>query len=352
MHCLQGSSRPPDRRRHRHGHHHLARPGAADNWAALTSGTSGIHAITRFPTDGLSTRIAGTVDFIDIPVPNAVERSYAFARETTDRGAGAGRPLRRFQRAAVPRRAADRAGMERPFRRLPTVRRRPIIRAMPMSAFSPRCASVTDPAFHEAVAVRRDLRAACRPLRHARPAGDAVDGLRFGRHRHPARRRGDPPGPHRPGADGRDRRFGQRRSADPLLAAVGAFDPERSADQGLQAVQQGSRRLRHRRRCRDAGAGIAGIGRCARRQGARHHEGLPAKRPTASTAPARRRMAARRSPTIRAALADAGIDEDGIGYINAHGTSTPENDKMEYMSHARRVRRAGWLPSRCRRTSR
>lgn len=34
--------------------------------------------------------------------------------------------------------------------------------------------------------------------------------------------------------------------------------------------------------------------------------------------------------TIRAALADAGIDESGIGYINAHGTSTPENDKMEY----------------------
>ncbi|PLU83549.1 beta-ketoacyl-ACP synthase II, partial [Sinorhizobium medicae] len=36
--------------------------------------------------------------------------------------------------------------------------------------------------------------------------------------------------------------------------------------------------------------------------------------------------------TIRAALADAGIDEGGIGYINAHGTSTPENDKMEYLS--------------------
>jgi len=36
--------------------------------------------------------------------------------------------------------------------------------------------------------------------------------------------------------------------------------------------------------------------------------------------------------TIRAALADAGMDEGDIGYINAHGTSTPENDKMEYGS--------------------
>jgi 3-oxoacyl-[acyl-carrier-protein] synthase II len=57
--------------------------GLKDNWAALTAGKSGIHEINRFPTDGLSTRIAGTVDFIDIPVANAVERSYAFARETT-----------------------------------------------------------------------------------------------------------------------------------------------------------------------------------------------------------------------------------------------------------------------------
>ena len=57
--------------------------GIKDNWAALTSGQSGIHPITRFPSEGLSTRICGTVDFIDIPVPNAVERSYAFARETT-----------------------------------------------------------------------------------------------------------------------------------------------------------------------------------------------------------------------------------------------------------------------------
>ena len=35
---------------------------------------------------------------------------------------------------------------------------------------------------------------------------------------------------------------------------------------------------------------------------------------------------------IRASLDDAGLSPDAIDYINAHGTSTPENDKMEAMS--------------------
>ena len=35
---------------------------------------------------------------------------------------------------------------------------------------------------------------------------------------------------------------------------------------------------------------------------------------------------------VRAVLADAGLSEDAIGYVNAHGTSTPENDKMEHLS--------------------
>jgi 3-oxoacyl-[acyl-carrier-protein] synthase II len=43
--------------------------GQQDNWAALTAGKSGIHRITRFPTEGLRTTIAGTVDTLKIADP-------------------------------------------------------------------------------------------------------------------------------------------------------------------------------------------------------------------------------------------------------------------------------------------
>src|SRR5882724_2385613 len=40
--------------------------GKADNWKKLTAGESGIRTITRFPTHGLKTTMAGTVDFIPV----------------------------------------------------------------------------------------------------------------------------------------------------------------------------------------------------------------------------------------------------------------------------------------------
>jgi 3-oxoacyl-[acyl-carrier-protein] synthase II len=40
--------------------------GKAENWANLVAGKSGVRAITRFATEGLRTRIAGTVDFVKV----------------------------------------------------------------------------------------------------------------------------------------------------------------------------------------------------------------------------------------------------------------------------------------------
>jgi 3-oxoacyl-[acyl-carrier-protein] synthase II len=40
--------------------------GKTDNWKKLTAGESGIRTITRFPIDGLKTTVAGTIDFIAV----------------------------------------------------------------------------------------------------------------------------------------------------------------------------------------------------------------------------------------------------------------------------------------------
>lgn len=53
--------------------------GKADNWAKLTAGESGIRGITRFPTDGLKTTIAGSIDFLPTGNNRAPELSDHFA---------------------------------------------------------------------------------------------------------------------------------------------------------------------------------------------------------------------------------------------------------------------------------
>jgi 3-oxoacyl-[acyl-carrier-protein] synthase II len=54
--------------------------GKDDNWKKLSGGESGIRAISRFATEGLKTRIAGTVDFVPVePQINAPELSQRLA---------------------------------------------------------------------------------------------------------------------------------------------------------------------------------------------------------------------------------------------------------------------------------
>jgi 3-oxoacyl-[acyl-carrier-protein] synthase II len=52
--------------------------GKADNWAKLTAGETGIKTITRFPTDGMKTRFAGAIDFLP-PQPCAAALTECFA---------------------------------------------------------------------------------------------------------------------------------------------------------------------------------------------------------------------------------------------------------------------------------
>jgi 3-oxoacyl-[acyl-carrier-protein] synthase II len=58
--------------------------GKADNWTKLTAGESGIRTITRFPTDGLKTTMAGTVDFIPVDPFSSTDLSERLADITAE----------------------------------------------------------------------------------------------------------------------------------------------------------------------------------------------------------------------------------------------------------------------------
>jgi 3-oxoacyl-[acyl-carrier-protein] synthase II len=58
--------------------------GKTDNWAKLTAGESGIRTITRFPIDGLKTTMAGTVDFLDVEPFSSTGLSESLAAMATE----------------------------------------------------------------------------------------------------------------------------------------------------------------------------------------------------------------------------------------------------------------------------
>jgi 3-oxoacyl-[acyl-carrier-protein] synthase II len=58
--------------------------GKADNWTKLTAGESGIRTITRFPTDGLKTTMAGTIDFVPVEPFSSTDLSERLADIATE----------------------------------------------------------------------------------------------------------------------------------------------------------------------------------------------------------------------------------------------------------------------------
>src|SRR5918992_2044787 len=58
--------------------------GKTDNWAKLTAGESGIRTITRFPTDGLKTTMAGAIDFLPTERNSAPDLADRFADVATE----------------------------------------------------------------------------------------------------------------------------------------------------------------------------------------------------------------------------------------------------------------------------
>lgn len=304
--------------------------GLQDNWAALTGGVSGIHPITRFPTEGLNTRISGTVDFIDIPAENAVERSYAMARETTIEAlaqagiSGAfGGPLFLAAPPIEPEwnarfALADRSGPPQ----------------TPGDAYNRFLAAMrerADPVFHEAclfgaiserLADRFETRGL--PVTLSTACASGATAIQLGVE---AIRQGRATRALTVATDGSVSAEALIRFA--LLSALSTQNdpPERASkpftkDRDGFVIAEGAATLvlESLEAAVARGARVYGILKgCGEKADLFHRT-----RSSPDGGPA--------IATIRAALADAGIAEDAIGYINAHGTSTPENDKMEYLA--------------------
>ncbi|MGD1016195.1 MAG: beta-ketoacyl-ACP synthase [Roseiarcus sp.] len=300
--------------------------GKAENWAKLTAGQSGIHHIRRFLTEGLRTQIAGTVDFVAPPGAHPPDRSFALAETAAQEavqqaavmqdGAFPG-PL--F--IAVPPAEADWSCREELAASLPADA--PVTyRALIEKSFGRRTDLQRRFLFGgvaDRIADRFGTRGS--PVSITTACASGATAIQMGVE---AIRRGETDAALSIGTDG---------SIDPetlirfsLLSALSTRNeaPEkaccpfsRDRDGFVMAEGGGALVLESLASAAARGAAILGVvAGCG--------EGADSFHRTRSNPDGTAIIGA-----IRGALDDAGLAPDEIDYINAHGTSTPENDKME-----------------------
>lgn len=302
--------------------------GRKENWDALTSGKSGIHRIKRFPTEGLSTTIAGTVDFMDSEEISAPAISYSMAEATSQEAleqAGFGMngipgPLffaappvelewrHRFElmnekpdsepgyELLLAAARENRHERMHQLIQLGTIAYRIAekfgTRGLPIS-LSTACASGATAIQQGVEAIRRgDVDAA---LCAASDGSVTAEGLiRFSLLSALTTQNEQPEKASKPFSKGRD----------------GFVMSEGSAALVLESLEHAMGR----------GAEILGVLRGVGEKADSFHRtrSSPDGKPVITA--------------IRLGLDDAGVGVEDIDYINAHGTSTPENDRMEYSS--------------------
>ncbi|WP_136656479.1 beta-ketoacyl-ACP synthase [Nitratireductor sp. XY-223] len=303
--------------------------GKQDNWQALSGGTSGIHTITRFPTEGLSTRICGTVDFMDTS-NRASELSFALAdaatREAVSQAGINGDFNGPLFVAAPPVECewtdrfalADEAGLKSDQENaydglLEVLRTRPHPEFTRTALFGTVAERLSDRYGTRGLPVT--LSTACASGATAIQLG--VDAIRQGRTERALT----------VATDGSVNAEALIRFS--LLSALSTQnDPPEKASKPFNSDRDGfviaeggaALVLESLESAVSRGATILGIMKGYGEKADHFHR----TRSSPDGAPA--------IATVQAALDDAGLDASGIGYINAHGTSTPENDKMEYLS--------------------
>jgi 3-oxoacyl-[acyl-carrier-protein] synthase II len=303
--------------------------GKSDNWARLSAGKSGIRTITRFPTDGLKTTMAGTVDFIPVePFSSTVlsERLADVATEEAVAQAGIGKKgdfpgplflavapveLEWQPRQDVARATGLKSGIDYDSLlqvsgggRFANLHRRFIFgsvadhladtfgtKGSPIS-LSTACASGATAIQLGVEAIRRgETEAALCVATDGSVNAEAL--IRF------------------------SLLSALSTHNDPPHAAVRPFSKNR--DGFVMAEGAGALVLESLEAATARGAKILGVvAGCGELADSFHRtRSSPDGKPIVGC--------------VRNALSDAGVGVEQIDYINAHGTGTPENDKMEYL---------------------
>lgn len=301
--------------------------GKADNWAALTAGKSGIHPITRFPVDHLNTRISGMVDFLPSSSKGASLLTYDLAEIAAQEAvAEAGLDSGNFggplflasppveldwsERFSLYNSDKHDIGAERLLRVARGLKELDVFETTQFGSIADRLADSFG---------TRGL-----PITLSTACASGATSIQLGVE---AIRRGECDRALSIGADGSATAEALIRFS--LLSALSTHNdiPERASkpfskdrDGFVLAEGSGALVLESLQAALARGATILGILRgCGEKADDFHRT---RSKPDGSPAIA----------AVRAALADAGLGEDEIDYVNAHGTSTPENDKMEHLS--------------------
>jgi 3-oxoacyl-[acyl-carrier-protein] synthase II len=304
--------------------------GKADNWNKLAGGESGVHAITRFATHTLKTTVAGTVDFVTVEpfsAPALAERLAEMAIEEAISEARIGSrgrfPGPLFLAVAPtelewPQREelADQSGTTGPVSYGDLLR----------GASSGRYRSYHQRFMFGSVAdhLADTFGTEGSPISLSTACASGASAIQLGVE---AIRRGETDAALCVATDGSVTpesliRFSLLSALsvqnEPPQAAAKPFSKNR--DGFVMAEGAGALVLESYEAARARGADIigvvAGCGELA--DGFHRTRSSPDGKPIIGC--------------IRRAIADAGLTPDDIDYINAHGTGTPENDKMECLA--------------------
>lgn len=303
--------------------------GKDENWSKLTAGESGIHRIARFGIDGLRTTIAGTVDFMEMDEPSAPALSYALADAAVEEAVVqsginesnfpgplflAAPPVEmEWQHRFALDKDAQANGHEGYAGLLTAARESDNHDLYDLLLFNRTADHLSEKYGTQGLPI--SLSTACASGATAVQLG--VEAIR----------RGETDAALCVGTDGSVTTEALVRFS--LLSALSTNDDDpvkaarpfsKDRDGFVMAEGAGALVLESLESARKRGANVLAVVKGCGEKADHFH---------------RTRSSPDGSPVIAAvsrALEDAGVSVEDIDYINAHGTSTPENDRMEYNS--------------------